>query len=70
MERYIWDPFVRIFHWSLAIAFGVAFYNHASEWDRMIHIEAGYVAGALIVARIIWAQFQPAMPILGHFHLT
>lgn len=54
MERYIWDPFVRIFHWSLAIAFGVAFYNHASEWDRMIHIEAGYVAGALIVARIIW----------------
>jgi cytochrome b len=54
MQRYIWDPFVRLFHWSLAIAFGVAFYNHASEWDRMIHVEAGYIAGGLIVARIIW----------------
>lgn len=54
MQRYIWDPFVRLFHWSLAIAFGVAFYTHASEWDRMTHIEAGYVAGALIIARIFW----------------
>ena len=54
MERYIWDPFVRVFHWSLAIAFAVAFYNHTSEWDRMIHVDAGYVAGALIVFRIFW----------------
>lgn len=54
MQRYIWDPFVRIFHWSLAIAFAVAFYYHTSEWDRMLHVQAGYIAGALIVFRIIW----------------
>lgn len=54
MQRYIWDPFVRLFHWSLAIAFGVAFYTHASEWERMLHVDAGYVAGALIIFRIVW----------------
>jgi cytochrome b len=54
MQRYIWDPFVRLFHWSLVIAFGVAFYTHASEWDRMLHVDAGYAAGALIIFRIVW----------------
>ncbi|HAF00023.1 MAG TPA: hypothetical protein DCO68_00880 [Methylophilaceae bacterium] len=52
--QYVWDPFIRIFHWSLVIAFGVAFYTHNSEWDRLLHANAGYVAGGLIVARIIW----------------
>jgi cytochrome b len=52
--RYIWDPFVRIFHWSLAVAFTVAFYYHDSMWDRMLHVQAGYVAGALILFRIFW----------------
>jgi cytochrome b len=51
--RYVWDPFIRICHWSLVIAFGIAFYTHASEWDRVIHVKAGYVAGTVIIARII-----------------
>lgn len=51
---YVWDIFVRIFHWSLVAAFGVAFYTHASEWDRLIHAQAGYIAGGLIIARIVW----------------
>lgn len=54
MLRYIWDPFVRIFHWSLVIAFSVAFYYHDSMWDRMLHVQAGYVAGVLILFRIFW----------------
>ena len=52
--QYVWDPFVRIFHWLLVIAFAVAFYTHASEWDRLIHVRAGYVAGFLLLARIVW----------------
>jgi cytochrome b len=36
------------------IAFGVAFYTHASEWDRITHTKAGYVAGGLIISRIFW----------------
>jgi len=54
MLRYIWDPFVRVFHWSLAGAFTVAFYYHDSMWDRMLHVQAGYVAGVLILLRIVW----------------
>lgn len=54
MLRYVWDPFIRIFHWSLVAAFGYAFYTHASMWDRLHHAYAGYVAGTLIVARIVW----------------
>ncbi len=56
--QYVWDPFVRIFHWSLVIAFSVAFYTHASEWDRLIHVRAGYVAGALLLARIVWGLMK------------
>lgn len=54
MLRYVWDPFIRIFHWSLVGAFAYAFYTHASMWDRLHHAYAGYVAGSLIVARIAW----------------
>jgi cytochrome b len=56
--EYVWDPFVRIFHWSLVIAFAVAFYTHASEWDRLIHVWAGYVAGGLLLARIVWGLMK------------
>lgn len=51
---YVWDLFVRLFHWSLVAAFGTAFFTHQSEWDRLTHANAGYIAGALIIARIIW----------------
>lgn len=53
-QIYVWDLFVRVFHWALVVAFAVAFYTHASEWERMIHVRAGYVAGALMLARIGW----------------
>lgn len=56
--KYVWDPFVRIFHWSLAAAFGVAFYTHASEWDRLLHVRAGYVVGILLLARIAWGLMK------------
>lgn len=54
MLRYVWDPFIRIFHWSLVAAFGYAFYTHNSLWEQQHHAYAGYVAGTLIVARIAW----------------
>lgn len=53
-QKYVWDVFVRIFHWSLVIAFFVAFYYRESEWDRLIHVYAGYTVAGLITARIVW----------------
>ena len=48
----VWDPFVRIFHWSLVTAFTVAWIT-AEEWDR-VHEWSGYVAAGLVILRILW----------------
>ncbi|MDR3472012.1 MAG: cytochrome b/b6 domain-containing protein [Devosia sp.] len=48
----VWDPLVRIFHWSLATSFAVAWLTRHSWAD--VHHWAGYAAGALIVLRLIW----------------
>lgn len=53
-QKYVWDAFVRIFHWSLVVAFSVAFYYRESEWDRLTHVYAGYTVAGLIAARIVW----------------
>jgi len=48
----VWDPLVRLFHWSLALSFAVAWLS-ANSWDDL-HVWAGYAAGALVIARVAW----------------
>ena len=56
-QAYVWDPFVRVFHWTLVVAFTVAY---LIEDDLIkVHVWAGYVVGGLIVARIIWGFVGP-----------
>ncbi len=48
----VWDIFVRVFHWTLVIAFAIAYLTgddggRAHEWS-------GYVVLALVGARILW----------------
>lgn len=51
-NKYVWDPLVRIFHWTLVIAFSIAF---ISEDDYlMIHSWAGYTILSLLLIRIFW----------------
>ncbi|GAB4355202.1 MAG: cytochrome b/b6 domain-containing protein [Kiloniellaceae bacterium] len=53
----VWDPLVRVFHWSLVLSFAVAWIS-ADEWDDL-HIWAGYAAAALIAFRLVWGLIGP-----------
>jgi cytochrome b len=51
----VWDLPLRLFHWTLVLTIAVAFLS--SEEDSPLnewHILAGWVAGILIVFRIVW----------------
>lgn len=48
----VWDPFVRLFHWGLAASFATALL--VEDHDLTVHSWAGYIALALIAARVVW----------------
>ncbi len=53
----IWDPLVRLFHWTLAAAFFVAYFT---EDDVLtLHVWAGYVVGGIVVLRVLWGFVGP-----------
>lgn len=53
----VWDPFVRIFHWSLVALFIIAFVT-GDEIER-VHIAVGYAIAGLVAARIVWGFIGP-----------
>lgn len=53
-EVKVWDLLVRLFHWSLVLAFAVAWLS-AEEWDS-VHEYAGYAVMALVALRILWGM--------------
>jgi cytochrome b len=48
----VWDPAVRLFHWSLVVAFIVAWFT-GDELQR-VHETAGYAIMVLLAFRVIW----------------
>lgn len=48
----VWDPVVRVFHWSLVSAFVIAY---VTEDDFLsLHVWAGYTVLSLIFLRVLW----------------
>jgi len=56
-EVTVWDPFVRLFHWSLASGFFAAYFTE-DDW-MPVHIWAGYIVFALLVLRLVWGFIGP-----------
>lgn len=48
----VWDPLVRLFHWSLVAAFAVAWL--AGDEESRLHELAGYAVIGLVLVRIVW----------------
>ncbi len=54
---YVWDLFVRSFHWILVAAFFTAYFM--AEEAFSIHLWAGYLIAALVAARFVYGFVGP-----------
>jgi cytochrome b len=61
----VWDPLVRLFHWSLATLFLVAYVT--GDEIETVHIAAGYTIGGLVALRIVWGFIGPAHARFSNF---
>ena len=58
MERVmVWDPLVRLFHWSLVLAFGAN--ALVIDDDSTLHEWVGYLVMGLVLLRILWGFIGP-----------
>ena len=51
-QVYVWDRFVRIFHWSLVALFITSYVS--GEEEHWIHSYSGYTIFTLVSLRIVW----------------
>lgn len=56
-EITVWDRFVRVFHWSVAVAFLLDFW--VLEEGDPPHEWVGYFLGVILVLRIVWGFIGP-----------
>jgi len=49
---YVWDPLVRFFHWTLVLAFVIAYLT--GDEENTLHIYSGYYILGLVSVRVIW----------------
>ncbi|RDE19382.1 cytochrome B [Motiliproteus coralliicola] len=61
----VWDPYVRIFHWSLVFFFTLAFVTE-DDWLRL-HTFAGYTVTGLVIFRVCWGLIGSRYARFSHF---
>jgi cytochrome b len=53
----VWDPFVRVFHWTIAALVVLALAT-GDEVERL-HVAIGYAIAALVAVRVVWGFAGP-----------
>jgi len=53
----VWDPLVRLFHWSLVGAYAISYFTQEQEYE--LHVAAGYTVTGLVVFRVVWGVVGP-----------
>lgn len=48
----VWDPLVRVLHWTLVIGFFTAYFTGDEFLDQ--HVWSGYLVGGVVLVRILW----------------
>jgi cytochrome b len=59
----VWDPLVRLFHWSLVAGVALAWMTselaeHGDDGTG-VHLWVGYVVAAIVAARVLWGFVGP-----------
>ncbi len=52
----VWDPFVRIFHWTVVGGCVLAYFTE--DW-RSVHKLVGYLVLTMVVLRVVWGFLGP-----------
>lgn len=69
-EITIWDSWVRLFHWSLVLAFTLSYFSEGELFAEFlenvdgallqtIHVWSGYTVAGLLAFRLIWGFIGP-----------
>lgn len=61
----VWDPLVRIFHWTLVAAFGVCYFTQEENYE--LHLWSGYIVLGAIVTRVLWGFIGTRYARFGNF---
>ena len=64
-EIRVWDPLVRIGHWSLVACIALAWAS--GEGGKTLHEGVGYAALAIIALRLVWGVFGSHYARFGEF---